>query len=70
MGEWSLERLPTVLKRHIIPLQVPTVVGQRVDIPSALIAFVHHLDIVVEVLTLILTEAFTVLWKIVQIGPK
>ena len=48
-----------------IPLQAPAVVGQKIDIPSTLIAFLHITDILVKALTLFFTEVSTILWKIV-----
>ena len=41
VDEWSFQGLAVVLSRLYIPLQTPTVVvGQKVYIPSTLIAFV------------------------------
>ena len=48
MDEWSLQGLQFVLSRLHIPLQAPPAVGHKVDIPSALIAFLHNTDILVK----------------------
>ena len=61
MYEWSLQGLPFVLSRLHIPLQAPAVVGQKIDIPSALIAVLHITYILVKVLTLFFTEVSTIL---------
>ena len=61
MYEWSLQGLPFVLSRLHIPLQAPAVVGQKIDIPSALIAFFHITDILVKTLILFFTEVSTIL---------
>ena len=70
MDEWSLQGLPFVLSRLHIPLQTPAVVSQIINIPSALIAFLHIIDIFVKVLTLFFTEVSTILWKILQMRPE
>ena len=59
-----------MLSRLHITLQAPAVAGQRTDIQSALIAFLHIADILVKVLTLFFTEVSTILWKIVQVRPE
>ena len=61
MYEWSLQGLSFVLSRLHIPLQAPAVVGQKTDIPSALIAVLHITYILVKVLTLLFTEVSTIL---------
>ena len=47
IDEWSFQGLPVVLSRLHIPLQTPTVVGQKVYIPSTLIDSVppYHEDL-------------------------
>ena len=61
MYEWSLQGLSFVLSRLHIPLQAPAVVGQKIDIPSALIVVLHITYILVKVLTLFFTEVSTIL---------
>ena len=61
MKEWYFQGLSLVLSRLHMSLQLPTVVGQKVDIPSALMAFLHITDILVKVLTLFFTEVSTIL---------
>ena len=70
MDEWSLQGLPFVLSRLHIPLQAPAVVGQKMDIPTVLIAFLHITDILVKALTLFFTEVSPIMWKIVQMRPE
>ena len=48
MDEWSFQGLPVVLSQLHIPLQTPTVVGQKLYIPSTLIAFLHTTKILVK----------------------
>ena len=66
MDEWFLQGLPFVLSRLNIPFQAPAVAGQKVDIPSALIVFLHITDILMKALILFSTDVSTILWKIVQ----
>ena len=61
MHDLSLQRLPFVLSRLHVSLQAPAVVGQKIDIPSALIAFFHITDMLVKTLILFFTEVFTIL---------
>ena len=70
MDEWSLQGLLFVLSRLHIPVQAPAVVGQKVNIPSALIAFLHIIDILLKALTMFYTEISTIFWKIVQMRPE
>ena len=70
MDEWSFQGLLFVLSRFHIPLQAAAVVSQKIDLPLTLIAFLHITNIFVKVLTLFSTEVSTILWKIVQMGPK
>ena len=51
--EWSFQGLPLVLSRRHILLQTPTVVGQKLYIPSTLIAFLHATKIFVKVSTIL-----------------
>ena len=59
-----------MLSRLHVPLQAPVVVGLDIDIPSALIVFLHITNILVKTLTLFFTEVSTILWKIVQMRPE
>ncbi|XP_076028386.1 uncharacterized protein LOC143017482 [Oratosquilla oratoria] len=53
-----------------LTLQAPAIVGQKVNILSALKAFLHNTDIFVKALTLFFTEVSIILWKIVQTRPE
>ena len=70
INEWSLQGLLFVLSRLHIPVQAPAVVGQKVNIPLALIAFRHITDILLKALTMFFTEISTIFWKIVQMRPQ
>ena len=52
MNELSFHELSIVLNRLHIPLQTPTVVGQKVYISSIMTAFLHTTKILVKTLTL------------------
>ena len=66
MNEWSFQGLPLVLSRLRIPLQTPTVFGQKLYIPSTLISLLHTTKILVKGLTLFFSEVFTFFWEIIQ----
>ena len=57
--EWSSQRRPLVLSELHIPLQIPTVVGQKLSIPSTWIAVFHTTKILVKALTLFFAEVST-----------
>ena len=70
MDGWSLQGLSFGLSKLHMSLQAPAVVGQKIDIPSALIAFLYITDILVKALTVFFTEVSIILWRIVQIRPE
>ena len=61
IDKWSLQGLPFVMSRLHFPLQTPAVVGQKIDIPSVSIAFLHITDILVKALTLFFTDVSPIL---------
>ena len=65
MDKCFFQRLPVVLSTLHIPLQTPTVVGQKVYIPSTLIAFLHTTKIFVKALTLrfVMKKWQSVMWS-------
>ena len=71
MDEWSFQGLLGVLSRLHIPLQAPTVVGQKGYIPSTFIAFLHTTKILVKERTLrfVMQKQQSVMWSFISSKP-
>jgi hypothetical protein len=59
-----------MLSIRFISLQAPAIVSQHIDVPAAMVSFLHDTNILVKSLTLLLAVITRVVRKVVQVRTQ